>query len=239
MSVIPRIGMLCFLFSPVGLFSLARTSENVIAATPAPLPIKTASVDGQVSSTETAEQPQGNASPRELSVAPLDHIEYPESRPAWVSSLPDSEGETFRTVVVAGPCETPEQCLEERRVMQRAAVSALAGQIVGTEGSVDFYSPGDEEIERDLVVRKYSGKVTQGDQTRYEQAVEIEFSKAAQERVLEAWSNVEVGRRLGLLGAATGSGLVLLMIGSVLTGMFSRHAERREAREAKDESIST
>jgi len=233
MSVIPRIGMLCFLFG------LVTISKNVIGSTPTRGPINTESVDGQASGTQSSEQPKGNVSPRQLSVAPLDHIEYPESRPGWVSILPNSEGETFRTVIVAGPCETPEECLEERRLMQRAAVAALVGQLVGTEGSVDFYSPGDAEIERDLMVREYSGEVTQGDQVRYEQAVEIEFSSETQARIREAWNNHEVGRRLRWLGAATGSGLVVLMIGSVLTGRFSRHAERREALESKVESIAT
>ena len=167
-------------------------------------------------------------SPKELSVAPLDHIEYPESRPKWVSDLAESDGESFRAVIVSGPCDTVEESLEELRLMQRAAVSTLVTQIAQSDGRFDFYAPSDEEIERDLVIRQYAGEVTQGDQNRYEHAVEIEFSKAQQRAVRQAWQNVEIRHRLGAAGVVTFTSLVLLICGSAVTGMFSRRAQRRE-----------
>jgi hypothetical protein len=165
---------------------------------------------------------------KELSVAPLDHIEYPESRPEWLSDPPVSQSDIYRMVVVSGPCDTVEESEEELRVLQRAAVSTLVIQIARSDGRFDFYSPSDEQIERDLVKRRYSGEITQGDQTRYEHAVEIEFSEVDQRQVREAWHAVEVRDRLGAVGLLTFSGLTLLVCGSAATGLISRRTQLRE-----------
>ena len=91
-----------------------------------------------------AEMQSSGESPQELSVAPLDHIEYPASRPDWVSETLPSDGESFRVVIVSGPCDTAEDSLEELHLMQRAAVSTLVTQIAPSDGRFDFYSPTDE-----------------------------------------------------------------------------------------------
>ena len=179
---------------------------------------------------QSAETPADNQL-KELSVAPLDHIEYPESRPEWLADPPVTEADVFRVVVVSGPCETVEESEDELRVMQRAAVSTLVTEIANSDGRFDFYSPSDEQIERDLVKRRYAGEVMQGDQTRYEHAVEIEFSEANQQQVHQAWRAVEVRDRLGEVGVLTLSGLTLLVCGSAVTGWVSRRAQRRENRQ--------
>ena len=186
-----------------------------------------------------ASMQSSDEAPKELSVAPLDHIVYPESRPTWVSELSQPDGESFRIVVVSGPCDTVEESLEELRLMQRAAVSTLVTQIAQSEGRFDFYTLSDEEIERELVIRQYAGEVVQGDRTRYEHAVDIEFSKAQQQQVLAAWQNVEVRHRLGAVGVVSFSGLVLLICGSALTGMFSRRAQRRESQNQNGPALGT
>ena len=134
-------------------------------------------------------------------------------------------------VVVSGPCETVEESEDELRVMQRAAASTLVTEIANSNGRFDFYSPSDEQIERDLVKRRYAGEVMQGDQTRYEHAVEIEFSEANQQQVRQAWRAVEVRDRLGEVGVLTFSGLTLLVCASAVTGWVSRRAQRREYRQ--------
>ncbi len=179
---------------------------------------------------QSAETPADNQL-KELSVAPLDHIEYPESRPEWLADPPVTEGDVFRVVVVSGPCETVEESEDELRVMQRAAASTLVTEIANSNGRFDFYSPSDEQIERDLVKRRYAGEVMQGDQTRYEHAVEIEFSEANQQQVRQAWRAVEVRDRLGEVGVLTFSGLTLLVCASAVTGWVSRRAQRREYRQ--------
>ena len=186
-----------------------------------------------------AERQSSGETPKELSVAPLDHVEYPASRPDWVSEPSQPDGESFRVVVVSGPCDTVEDSLEELRLMQRAAVAALVTQIAQSNGRFDFYSLTDEQIERDLVIRQYAGEVMQGDRTRYEHAVDIEFSQAQQQAVLQAWRNVEVRNRLGALGVVTVSGLVLLMCGSALTGMLSRRAQRRDNQTQSPHALGT
>lgn len=165
---------------------------------------------------------------KELSVAPLDHIEYPESRPAWVSDSPQTDGKSFRAVVVGSPSDSPEESQEALRWMQRAVVADMVSQIAQSDGRSDFYPLSDEEIERNLVTRQYVGEVTQGNRTRYEHAVEIEFLKAEQGRVRKAWQQVEVRHRLRWLGVATLSGLTLLIGSSVLTGFASRRTQRRD-----------
>jgi hypothetical protein len=166
------------------------------------------------------------ASPKELSVAPLDHVVYPESRPNWLSDPLDDEA--FRVVVVSGPCETVEESLEELRLMQRAAVSTLVTQIAASDGQFDFYHFDDEKIEQEHVIRSYAGELTKGGQPRYEHAAELAFSKAQRQQVQEAWQNIEVRDRLGAMGVVSFSGLVVLICGSAVTGLFSRRKLRRE-----------
>jgi hypothetical protein len=178
---------------------------------------------------EQAAETPADSRVKELSVAPLDHIEYPESRPDWLSDPPVSDSDVYRMVVVSGPRDTVEESEDELRVMQRAAVSTLVTQITGSDGRFDFYSPSDQQIERHLVKRRYAGEVTQGDQTRFEHAVEIEFSETDQRQVREAWRAVEVRDRLGVVGLFTFSGLTLLVCGSAVTGLVSRRAQRRAA----------
>jgi hypothetical protein len=179
-----------------------------------------------------ADPQPADASPRELSVAPLDHIEYPESRPAWVSDAVETDPGSFRMVVISGPSDSVEESLEELRVMQRAAVATLVSQMVNSDGRADFYSPSDEEIGQNLVVRQYAGEVKQGDQTRYEHAAEIMFSEALEQEVRRAWQNVEVRRRLGALGVSGVIGLSLLSCGSAVTSMISRRKQRRNHADA-------
>ena len=167
-------------------------------------------------------------SPKELSVAPLDHVVYPETRPSWVSDPSQSDEESLRIVVVTGPCETDDESQEELRLLRRAAVSTLVTRIAASDGRFDFFTPSDEEIASEFVTREYNGEVTQGDQVRYEQAAQVEFSEEQQRQVREAWRNVEVRHRLGATGVVTFSSLVLLICGSAVTGMFSRRTQQRE-----------
>ena len=173
-----------------------------------------------------AEQPSD--SPKELSVAPLDHVEYPESRPTWVSDFAEPEQGAYRMVVVSGPADSVEESQDELRVLQRAAVTTLISQIVPSDGHADFYSPSDEEIEQHLVVRQYAGEVKQGDQTRYEHAAELMISESLEQQVRRAWQNDRVQHRLGAVGLFGVAGLGLLSCGLAVTGTISRRVQRKE-----------
>jgi hypothetical protein len=165
---------------------------------------------------------------KELSVAPLDHVVYPSSRPDWVTNPSDADGNPYRVVIVSGPCDTADESLEEMRVLKRAAVSLLVSQIAQSEGRSDFFSLSDEQIDQDIVARQYSGEVTQGDRIRYEHAAEIDFPESYRTRVEQAWQNIEVGRRLGAAGVVTFASVLALIGGSAFTGLLSRRAYRKQ-----------
>ena len=170
--------------------------------------------------------------PTELSVAPLDHIIYPDDRPSWVGRSVDFDRDSDSIVVVSGPCDSREESLEELKMMQRAAVSTYIGQLTGS-GLYDFYPISDEEIDRDLVVQRYRGKVTQGDMSQFEDAVELIFTEQKRNEIKAAWKNVEVRERLGALGVLGFFGTALLVCSSMLVGMLSRRIDRREQIQAQ------
>jgi hypothetical protein len=162
----------------------------------------------------------------------LDVIEYPQDRPAWVSQPLGIDQDSFSIVVVSGPCETRAESIEELRLMRRAAVSTYVSEVSESGGQYDFYPISDEEIDAELVKRRYSGTVTQGDMTMYEDAVELRFADEQRQEIQAAWTNVEVRDRLGALGVLVFGGLVMLICSSALVGVVSRRVERREKMEA-------
>ena len=168
------------------------------------------------------------AEPKELSVAPLDHVEYPKSRPEWVDPSLGFEKDAVRIVVVSGPCDTPEESAEELKLMSRAAVSTYISRLAESGGQYDFYDISDEEIEHELAVRRYSGTVMQGDSIKYEDALELCFTDEKRQEIAAAWQNVEVRDRLGAIGVMAFFGLVLLICSSAALGIVSRRIERRD-----------
>ncbi len=177
---------------------------------------------------------EGDDSPRELSVAPLDHVVYPDTRPDWITETADEDSN--RIVIISGPCDTEEESLAEIQLMKRAAAAALVARIAESDGRFDFFPLDDERIEKDYVKESYEGTVKQGDQTCYEHAVEISFSKSQREEVKEAWRNIEVRDRLSAMGVVSFSGLAMLLCGSAVTGMLSRRATRKDQAKAKAEA---
>ena len=116
--------------------------------------------------------------------------------------------------------------------MRRAAVSTYVSQVSDSGGHFEFYPISDEEIDAELVKRRYSGTVTQGDMKMYEDAVELRFAEDQRQEIQAAWKNVEVRDRLGALGVMVFGGLVMLICSSALVGVASRRVERREKMEA-------
>lgn len=158
----------------------------------------------------------------ELSVAPLDHVVYPDDRPSWLDKLPSIGGEVDSIVVVSEPALTAEAAAEELRWMQRAAIATYVSQLVDQPGQFDVFSPDDETINRDLVTRRYDGVVTIGDETHYESATELQFDMAQRKLIDDAWKNAEVGRRLKAFGGLASLGLVTLFCTGGLIGVVSR-----------------
>ncbi|MGI9470900.1 MAG: hypothetical protein ACR2NZ_05185 [Rubripirellula sp.] len=166
-------------------------------------------------------------SPQQLSVAPLDHVVYPDSRPEWINQAADVSNDEARFVVVSGPCDSPEESLEELNIMQRAALATFISSVTGSGGSYDFYPLSEERMQK-FIEQSYEGQVTAGDATRYEHAVEMVVSAADRKQIEQAWKSLEVRDRLGALGVMVFGGLIVLMGSSAVLGMTTRRIERRE-----------
>ena len=166
-------------------------------------------------------------SPQQLSVAPLDHIEYPESRPEWIKQSTEVSQKEAKFVVVSGPCDSPEESLEELGIMQQAALQTFVSSVADSGGIYDFYPLSDEQIEG-YVKRSYEGEVTSGSTVRYEHAVEMVIDDKERKRIEQAWKNLEVRDRLGALGVMVVGGLVVVMGSSAVLGMTTRRIDRRE-----------
>ncbi len=179
-------------------------------------------ITAPVWSADAAVRVADGAKPAELSVAPLDHIAYPDDRPAWLSDKPSMGKSDCKIVVVSSPSDTIEESLEDLSWMQRAAIATYVASMVGAGGEFDFYAPSDEELERDIVTRRYTGELTQGDAKKFESAVELRFTQSKQAEIRAAWNNIEVGDRLKSLGGLTSLGLVFLMCSSGLIGIVGR-----------------
>ncbi len=162
----------------------------------------------------------------ELSVPPLDHVDYPADRPKWLDQLPSFGGDFDSIVVVTEPAESAEAAGEELRWMQRAAIGNYVAQTLDSPDRYDVYLPDEETIDRELVARQYTGVVTIGDETHYESATELRFDAKQKQAIEDAWKNVEVGQRLKALGGLASLGLVALMCTSGLIGVVSRRFAR-------------
>lgn len=198
--------------------------------------------DDSSAKTEDTKVEETDSSPSpsvELSIPPLDHVEYPESRPEWVTEnlwidneLSDEANHT--AAIVTGPSDTPEDAAEELAWMQRAVTSTFIARLVDSDSGSDFYPISDEQISERLVSKQYSGEVTVGGSTKYEQAVEIQFDEEIRSEIESAWKHREVGHRLGALGFTAGLGSILLICASGLMGIASRRVAKKEAMQSID-----
>jgi hypothetical protein len=177
-----------------------------------------ASVAAETNLAEVAEK----KTTAELSVPPLDHVEYPADRPKWLDQLPSFGSDVDSIVVISDPAETIEAAAEELRWLQRAAIGNYVSQTLESSDRFDVYSPDDETIDHDLVARQYSGVVTIGNETFYEVAAELKFDSKQKEKIQDAWKNAEVEQRLKAFGGLASFGLVILMCTSGLIGIASR-----------------
>lgn len=171
---------------------------------------------------ELLEQEDAPKSP--LSVAPLDHIEYPASRPAWLAQSPKLEGAVHEWIVVTQPAETPEQCDAELVRLQLAAVISYAEMQSDFQSSTRDLPITSEWIEENLVRGLYEGEVKQGGTVLYERASKLMFDKQGQSTIMKAWKKVQVRDRLGATGVLLFGGMLCLFLGSMVTNFLSRRA---------------
>lgn len=162
--------------------------------------------------------------PAELSVAPLDHVEYPADRPPWLSNPPSLEAAWHEWVVVTPPCDTADQAQELLSVLTRAAVASYVEQLTGSDADAINFPVSDDWIEKTLVSRRYSGRVAEGDMDRVEQAVELVFNPTVQEDIRSEWKNHQVKQRLGAVGLGVAGLLGTLICGTGVLSVISRRA---------------
>lgn len=175
----------------------------------------------------------------ELSVPPLDHVDYPISRPDWCNDKPDFTQRDHRIIVTAGPCDSGEQCDEHLKWMQRAAVASYANRLTNSffESSFSAFldrSVTDQDINDRYVSRRYRGPVTVGGETKHEKVVQLTFSPKIQEEIRQAARGMEVHRRLKALAVTGVLGVTLLMCSSGLLGLASRRVSRLEGMSSLD-----
>ncbi len=167
--------------------------------------------------------------PKELSVPPLDHVVYPESRPEWIGNPLQERDNVATFVVVSGPCETRDESVQELKLMRRVAMSNFIENAVGAFGSAGFYQISDKRFDEELTQRRYSGELTVGGTTQYEDAVEIRITESERDSMLDAWKNTEVTRRMATLGVVTVGGFLTLIVTSTMFGIAIRRRERKFA----------
>jgi hypothetical protein len=112
--------------------------------------------------------------------------------------------------------------------MQRIAVAAYISGFQGAAGRSDFFPITETWIEDELIARRYSGELLQGDMAGYEDAVEIRFDNETQAMISAAVKNVEVRDRLGAVGVLVFAGLIGLICSSGFIGILSRRGQRRD-----------
>ena len=129
--------------------------------------------------------------------------------------------------MVSGPSETRDESLRELKLMQRAALSTFIENVVGALGSAGFYQVSDKRFDEELTQRRYSGEVTVGGMTQYEDAVEIRITESERDSILDAWKNTEVTQRMAMLGVVTVGGFLTLVASSAVFGIAIRRRERK------------
>ncbi len=180
------------------------------------------------------DQSKGEDAPRQLSVPPMDHIVYPEDRPAWVRDSVRQQGDEATFVVVSGPSDSSEESLWELNLLRRAALDnyvhsiTLGDKLWGSSETNFSYHISDEQIDQDFVTRRYSGEISVGGTTQYEDAVEIRVTDDYRRAILEAWQNRQVHQRLQTLGVAMFGGLAVLVVSSTAIGFLGRRQDRKQ-----------
>jgi len=164
-----------------------------------------------------------------LSVAPLDHVEFPADRPEWIEPTVDIDRDTARIVIVSGPSATAEESRDELKEMTRAALRTYAGFVVEADPGVRFDPRMSDDEIAEAVVRQYEGTVMLGENRLYEHAVELKFTEQHHERFFRAWNNRQVASRLGALGVLTFGGLTALIGSSVFLGIVTRRRKSASA----------
>ncbi|MFG0253700.1 MAG: hypothetical protein ACF787_01165 [Rhodopirellula sp. JB053] len=171
--------------------------------------------------------------PVALSVAPLDHVEYPLDRPQWIEEgrtpLDSDDSDEVVIAITSGPAPTPEAAVEMMEVMALGAVENYVDQRLQETNS--DVSSSDVAIDLDwvlneLVSRRYDGTVKTGDMVQYESACLLRMDGSHQEMLNRLVQNHELQGRLAAVGVLGVLCLVGLLSGSIFFGWLSSRQQR-------------
>ncbi len=172
-----------------------------------------------------SEQPKKESN---LSVAPLTHTEYAESRPSWIDQAPTRDDDDDLLSVSSVPCRDEKLCDEALKVAMRAATETYAESLTGNDQTESWLRLDDQWInERRDSKKQYHGPVTIGNETFYESATVLRFDEEDRQEILKQWEQLQVSQRLVGLGIV-GTLAVAALIGSTaLLSIIVRRAELR------------
>lgn len=176
---------------------------------------------------ETPSSPAAQNVPPKLSVAPLDHVDYPAERPGWLNDPPQLDGATHTWVVVTPGCDSQEEADEMIGVLARAAVASYIEQQTGLATDQLDFPIEDRWVDERLVDKRYSGRYSEGDSPRFETAWKLSFSPSVQRQIQTTRENFEVRQRLGAMGLGVSGVLGMLFLGSGVLGVVSRRYQTR------------
>ncbi len=163
-----------------------------------------------------------------LSVAPLDHKHYAESRPDWVDQPPSRVDGVDLLPVSSIPCRDEKLCEEALNAAMRAATITFAESLTNDEASESWLELTDQWIaDRSDANKRYHGQVTIGNETLYESATVLRFREQDRAEILQQWEQQQVGQRLVVLVGGGSVMLAGLIGGAALLSLIVRRAELR------------
>lgn len=175
----------------------------------------------------------------ELSIAPLDHVEFPSDRPKWIRQHADEfplatddspANRVISIVVVSPPQPTPDAAAELMEVMAKGAVeNYLDEQAAAIPEPVDTSEMVVEMdwIRNELITRRYDGEVRLGDQTQYESACWLQLTAEHQSVLQNLIQNHRLMHRLGAIGVFAVGGFATLVGGSIVFSGLAARQQRR------------
>ena len=173
----------------------------------------------------TTNADQDSDSTHQLSVALSNEVKYPNDRPAWVSDQIHLESRIHTLTVKTIPCDSYDEAESHLKILKLASVQSYIRLLCKAE-DVEFYEINQDWIDNELVVKKYEGDVTVGDDSMVEQAVLLEFTPKVQAKIRKGWKNTMLRERVSGLGVMASTGVAGLVFASVLLGFLSRRHER-------------
>lgn len=150
----------------------------------------------------------------ELSVPPMDFLDYPSDRPDWLKATNDER----RIVVITDPCETREDAVQAMADLKQVGACKLLESFLG-----ENYTPldtglllTDSEINNLLVKQEYEGTLSVGGVESYECATELVITPDAEKAIIFSLRELAVADRVQRVVAVMSCLLVVLLVASTL-----------------------